>query len=556
MRRTLQHLVLTGTVPQETMRLVVSEVGERRAERELMRRGLLNDEQLARALAVASGLRFVDLASTEVQREAVARVSPELCRRHLVLPIAAQDSQLTLAVVDPEDVIALDDVASATGLTLLPVVAARDAMLAALDRYVRLDDQIADLTSELGEGAAASAQSDLTESLDADDDDAPIVRFVNLIISQAIQDRASDIHIDPGDRRLRVRYRIDGVLHDTQEAPPAIKDGVLSRLKIMSGIDIAEKRRPQDGRITVSHNGRSIDLRVATLPTVWGEKIVMRILDNSAEKRRLSDLSMSERNLSVYSESFSKPHGMLLVTGPTGSGKSTTLYTTLSEISRPEINVITIEDPVEYRMEGVAQMQVNPRAGLTFASALRSILRGDPDVVLVGEIRDAETARTSVEAALTGHLVLSTLHTNDAPSAVTRLIEMGIEPFLVASAIDTVVAQRLARRLCRECRALREPDRELVARLGFEMPEGGERVLVGEPVGCARCAGTGYRGRVALHEVMRVTEAIERHAVARSAGQEVRRTAVAEGMIPLRDDGWNKVLDGTTSIEEVLRVVA
>ncbi len=553
MRRLLEQLVRDGAVTGEVMADAVAKVGERRAERELLATGRVSDESVARASAAVQGLTYVDLLATEVDRRAVARLSHELCRRHYVLPLAVDGQTMTLAMVDPEDVIALDDVAGATGLAVYPVVAGREAMAVALDRYVRLDDEIADLSSELSESAATLGVMDTTEDIGDDEEDAPIVRFVNLIISQAIQDRASDIHIDPSETHLRVRYRIDGVLKDTQEAPPSIKDGVISRLKIMSGIDIAEKRKPQDGRISVLHNRRKIDLRVATLPTVWGEKIVMRILDNSAARLRLSDLNMSARNLEVYGESFRKPHGMLLVTGPTGSGKSTTLYTTLSEVARPEINVITVEDPVEYRMDGIAQMQVNPRAGLTFASALRSILRGDPDVVLVGEIRDAETAQTSIEAALTGHLVLSTLHTNDAPSAVTRLIEMGIEPFLVASALDSVVAQRLARRLCRHCVEMRDPDRQLLAELGFAAPLGAK---IGEPQGCPRCSGTGYRGRVALHEVMRVSEGVERLAVARASGLEIRKLAIEEGMVPLRDDGWQKVLNGVTSVEEVLRVVA
>lgn len=554
MRRILEHLVLTGTVSKDAMEQAIAKVGERRAERELLATGQLSSEALAKALTFTQGLRYVDLAEVPVDPRAVARLAPELARRHYVLPIALDGHELTLAMVDPDDVIALDDVTGSTGLVVVPVVATREAMGVALDRYVRLDAEIADLTDELGATAATMGGLDATENLEDEDDDVPIVRFVNLIISQAIQDRASDIHIDPTERHLRVRYRIDGVLHDVQQAPTGIKNGVISRLKIMSGIDIAERRKPQDGRITVAHNNRSIDLRVATLPTVWGEKIVMRILDNSASKISLKDLHMSPRNLEVYSQSFKKPHGMLLVTGPTGSGKSTTLYTTLHEVARPEINVITIEDPVEYRMEGIAQMQVNPRAGLTFATALRSILRGDPDVVLVGEVRDAETAQTSIEAALTGHLVLSTLHTNDAPSAVTRLVEMGIEPFLVASALEAVVAQRLARRLCKNCKVMRKPDPELLDSLGFTIP-GGE-ALVGEPQGCSRCSNTGYRGRVALHEVMQVSEGVQRLAVAHASGMEIRQLAIEEGMVPLREDGWRKVLEGVTSIEEVLRVAA
>lgn len=510
-----------------------------------------NEEYAAKVLAASLGLKYVDVDTFEVDMKAVALVGPELCRRHQVLPLTVSTHRIRLAMADPTDVIALDDVASATGLAVTPRVAAPEALQHAIDRYVRFDEQIADLSSELSESAASLAIDEASADLDDDDDDAPIVRFVNLIISQAIQDRASDIHIDPREASLLVRYRIDGVLHDQQHAPASIKDGVISRLKIMSGIDIAERRRPQDGRITVKHSKREIDLRVATLPTVWGEKIVMRILDNKASKMRLSNLDMSERNMQIFSDSFHKPHGMLLVTGPTGSGKSTTLYSTLSEIIRPEINVITVEDPVEYRMPGVAQIQVNAKAGLTFDGALRAILRSDPDVVLVGEIRDSETAQTSVEAALTGHLVLSTLHTNDAPSAVTRLIEMGIEPFLVASALDSVVAQRLARRLCKDCKIMRRPDPELLESLSFVIP-GGE-ALVGEPNGCPRCAGTGYRGRLPLHEIMPMTEEIKRLTVARASSLEIREAALEQGMVSLREDGWRKVLAGLTSIEEVLR---
>lgn len=505
----------------------------------------------AQQLAESLGLPYVNLFETEIEPQGVALVTPELCRRYHVMPITVSTYRIRLAMVDPGDVIAMDDVASATGRTITPFVASREGMDYALARYARHDEQIDLLSSELSKQVALL---DLDNSRVTDDssEDAPIVHLVNLIITQAIQDRASDIHIEPGENSLRVRYRIDGILHGVQDAPAAIANGVVSRLKIMSGIDIAERRRPQDGRMTVQHEGREIDLRVATLPTVAGEKVVMRILDSNSERLRIRDLEMSERNLAVFSESFSKSHGMLLVTGPTGSGKSTTLYTTLQEIASPEINVITIENPVEYRMEGISQMQVNPLAGLTFGTALRSILRSDPDVVLVGEIRDAETAQTSIEAALTGHLVLSTLHTNDAPSATTRLVEMGIEPFLVASALDSVMAQRLARRLCQDCVVMRRPDIDMLRALDFQGLDGD--IEVGEPQGCVRCAGTGYRGRIALHEVLHVSEEIERMVVARASSLEMRHVAIEQGMVPLRDDGWNKVLAGLTSIEEVLRV--
>jgi type IV pilus assembly protein PilB len=338
-----------------------------------------------------------------------------------------------------------------------------------------------------------------------------------------------------------------------QSAPKAIQNGVISRLKIMSDIDIAERRRPQDGRISVSRGGAQVDLRVATLPTMWGEKVVMRILDNGQAAVDVDDLMLLGANADRYRRAYTKPHGMILVTGPTGSGKSTTLYATLRSVAKPEINVITVEDPVEFLMAGINQVQVNPKAGLTFASALRSILRSDPDVVLLGEIRDRETAQIAIEASLTGHLVLSTLHTNDAPSAVSRLTEMGVEPFLVGSALDCVVAQRLARRLCERCKQPYEPDAETLEMLRFET-EAGQGIF--RPVGCASCSHTGYRGRIGIHEVMTVSEEIERLAVERASASEVGKIARAQGMATLRQDGWSKVRLGLTSIDEVVRVVA
>jgi type IV pilus assembly protein PilB len=435
------------------------------------------------------------------------------------------------------------------------VVAESADLLAVMDRYLRADDELNDLTTTLEEESAAEDAATLSIS-DGPDDDAPIVRFVNLVVSQAIQDHASDIHIEPAEHDMRVRYRIDGVLHEMQTAPKAIQNGVISRLKIMSDIDIAERRKPQDGRMSVSYGGRQIDLRVATLPTVWGEKVVMRILDNTTTSMSLRDLNLMKRNYDAYQASYSKPYGMILVTGPTGSGKSTTLYTTLNAVARPEINVITVEDPVEYRMPGINQVQVNPKAGLTFASALRSILRSDPDVVLLGEIRDHETAQIAIEASLTGHLVLSTLHTNDAPSAVTRLTEMDIEPFLVGSALDCVVAQRLARRLCDRCKRPAEYTFDDLQPLRFGIASPADVAQIFAPTGCASCSNTGYRGRIAVHEVMTVTEEIERLAVARASSVEIGRVAREQGMLTLREDGWEKAKLGLTSVDEILRVVA
>jgi len=523
--------------------------------RTLVELGMLTENQLVQALAAQVGMQFVDLDEAPVDRAAVAMVPGALCRRYTVLPIAIENGVLILATADPGNVMAVDDVRTVSGMQVTPVIATYDNVVRAIDRFVRADGEMENLSSAF-EDAQVEPEADLSKMGDFVDDDAPIVRYVNLLVTQAITDRASDIHIEPTEHDLRVRYRIDGVLHETQRSPKNITGGVISRVKIMSDIDIAEKRKPQDGRMSVVHNGRKIDLRVATLPTVWGEKIVMRILDNSTASLDLRDLSFLDHNYETYKESYTKPYGMILVTGPTGSGKSTTLYATLNAVSKPDINVITVEDPVEYRLAGINQVQVNPKAGLTFAAALRSILRSDPDVVLLGEIRDHETAQIAIEAALTGHLVLSTLHTNDAPSAVTRLTEMGIEPFLVGSALDCVVAQRLARRLCPKCKEAYQPTPQEMEAARFPWVPGEPLPELFRPAGCTACSKTGYKGRLALHEVMQVTEDIERLAVAHSSAADIAATAERQGMTTLRNDGWHKVALGQTSIEEILRVVA
>ena len=523
--------------------------------RTLVEIGVLSEGQLVAALARQVGMEFIDLDEYAVDRLAVGLVPAALCRRHTVLPIRISNGTLVLATADPGNVVAVDDVRTMSRMAVTPVVATYDNLLRAIDRYCRSDGEMEDLSTAFEEEASLAA-ADNAKVGDFVDDDAPIVRYVNLLVTQAITDRASDIHIEPAEHDLRVRYRIDGVLHEMQRSPKQIQGGVISRVKILSDIDIAEKRKPQDGRMSVVHNGRKIDLRVATLPTVWGEKIVMRILDNSTASLDLRDLSFLEDNYATYHESFTKPYGMILVTGPTGSGKSTTLYATLNAVSRPEINVITVEDPVEYRLDGINQVQVNPKAGLNFASALRSILRSDPDVVLIGEVRDHETAQIAIEAALTGHMVLSTLHTNDAPSAITRLIEMGIEPFLVGSALDAVVAQRLARKLCDKCKEPYVPNEVELVAARFPWMPGEDIPILHRGVGCATCSKTGYRGRIALHEVMRVTEEIERLAVSHASAADIAQAARKQGMIALRDDGWAKVIMGLTSIEEILRVVA
>jgi type IV pilus assembly protein PilB len=521
--------------------------------RVLVENQVITEAQLVAALAFQIGLPFADLNERSVDSAAVILIPAAVCRRHLVLPIGFEDGRLLLAMADPANVFALDDVRSLTGLEPRPVVVTRDDLQAAIERYCRDDAEMADLRTAMD--ADAEVEEDLAQITQVVED-APIVKYVNLLITQAIGDGASDIHIEPGEHDMRVRYRIDGVLHDVMRSPRSIQSGVISRLKIMADINIAEKRKPQDGRLSVNTRNGKVDLRMATLPTVWGEKVVMRILDNSTASLDLADLGFSEDNHARFATSYTKPYGMILVTGPTGSGKSTTLYATLNIVSRPEINVITVEDPVEYRLPGINQVQVNVKAGLTFAAALRSILRSDPDVVLIGEIRDHETAQIAVEAALTGHLVLSTLHTNDAPSAVTRLTEMGIEPFLVGSALDAVLAQRLARRLCSRCKEPYTPEASDLTLARFPWQPGEELPVLHRPVGCSGCAKTGYKGRLALHEVMTVSEEIERMAVSRSSSTEMGRVAREQGMTGLREDGMEKVRQGATSIEEILRVVA
>ena len=549
-------LILHGLLPIEALdTLLAGDPADEGAVRRLVDSGVITELQFAQARAAQANLPFVELLEYSVEASALALVSPLVCRRHEVLPIGIEGGRLVLAMVDPGNVFALDDVGEASRMRVSPMVAERSDLLAAIARFHRADDELSNLTTTLEE-EHDSILSTPDPSDEASDDAAPIVRFVNLLVSQAIQDKASDIHIEPGEASLRVRYRIDGVLHEMPSAPKSIQNGVISRLKIMADIDIAERRKPQDGRMSVSHGGRKIDLRVATLPTVWGEKVVMRILDNSTTSMDLRDLSLLDHNYDAFKTAYSKPYGMILVTGPTGSGKSTTLYTTLYSVARPEINVITVEDPVEYRMVGINQVQVNPKAGLTFASALRSILRCDPDVVLLGEIRDHETAQIAIEAALTGHLVLSTLHTNNAPSAITRLTEMGIEPFLVGSALDCVVAQRLARRLCERCKLPDLRSREQLAHLRFPLEPELALPVIYQANGCASCSNTGYRGRLAVHEVMTVTEEIERLCVARASSAEIAHTAQEQGMVSLRDDGWAKVGLGFTSVDEILRVVA
>jgi type IV pilus assembly protein PilB len=512
--------------------------------------GMIKEADLVRALAEQVGLEFVDLSDYHIDPSSTTLLPDALARRYRAIPIGERDGKLLVAMSDPANVYALDDIRTITNRDVQPVVATAADIEQAIQRFAGMDGQVEALASQ----ASEELQAD-DEHLEAALEEAPIVKLVQAIMTQAVGDRASDVHIEPTERDVRVRFRVDGVLHEVMHSPKNIQGGLISRLKVMADLNIAEKRVPQDGRISMRVGGRQLDLRVATLPTVYGEKIVIRVLDKSQALMKLEDLGFLEDAYKRFSASFRKPYGAILVTGPTGSGKSTTMYATLNILNEEDRNIITVEDPVEYRLDGVNQMQVNPKAGLTFASALRSILRADPDIVLIGEIRDKETATIAIEAALTGHLVLSSLHTNDAASAISRLVEMEVETFLVASAIDCVVAQRLARVLCERCKEAYKPEPTELLEAGYPewlLPEIDELF---RPAGCSACSSTGFRGRAGLYEVMPMTEEIERLTVDRASADVIRSTAIQQGMMSLRDDGLEKARTGMTSIGEIARVV-
>ncbi|HKN81145.1 MAG TPA: ATPase, T2SS/T4P/T4SS family [Actinomycetota bacterium] len=513
--------------------------------------GYIRERDLVRALAEQVGLEFVDLTEYRIDAAATALLPEALCRRYRALPIGEEDGKLLVAMSDPANVYALDDIRSITGRDVRPVVATSNDVEQAIQKFSGMSEQVEALASE----AADALDSEAGVTVEAAVEDAPIVKLVQAIMTQAAADRASDVHIEPTETDVRVRFRVDGVLHEIMHSPKSIQGGLISRLKVMGDLNIAEKRIPQDGRLSLRVNNRSLDLRLATLPTVHGEKIVIRILDKTNALLQLSELGFLPQAFESYERSFRKPYGAILVTGPTGSGKSTTLYATLNIVNSIDRHIVTVEDPVEYRLPGVNQIQVNPKAGLTFASALRSILRADPDIILIGEIRDRETAMIAVESALTGHLVLSSLHTNDAPSAITRLIEMQVETFLVGSAIDCVVAQRLARQLCEKCKQAFTPEESELIEAGYAESRIPDLGVFFRPSGCQSCSNTGYRGRIGLYEVMPMTEEIERLAVERASSETVKRVAIEQGMYTLRDDGLHKAASGLTSIEEIARVV-
>jgi type IV pilus assembly protein PilB len=517
----------------------------------LLDKGLIRPVDLLRALARQAGVRFVDLDEFPVDWSVAQSIPLAMARRHRVLPVAYEDEKIVVAMANPADVLALDDLRTLLRREVVVALVDPAQLQAALDRAASSEAEVAEaLQAATEEADDIAGPQELVEDSVAE---APIVRFVQGVIARAVAGRASDVHVEPDEKGLRVRLRIDGVLHDAMRAPASLKAGIVSRIKVMADLDIAERRLPQDGRTRVRTGGRTIDMRVATVPTVFGEAAVLRLLDTREAGHSLADLSMDPGVLERWESAYRRPWGAILVTGPTGSGKTTTLHATLSELNEEHRNLMTIEDPVEYQLSGVKQVQVNVAAGLTFASALRSFLRADPDVMLVGEIRDHETAVIAAEASLTGHLVLSSLHTNDAASAPLRLTEIGVAPFLVTSAVQAVLAQRLARKLCDRCKAPYEPNDVELSEARW--PSGWPTPEFHHAVGCSACSATGYRGRMAVHEVMLMTEPLRRLVLERAGADAVRHQAVEDGMVPLWEDGLKKVASGLTTVEELARVV-
>ena len=551
-------IAATGLVPADKLALVRGAAGQGSLARALVDQNVASSEGLARTLAARHQMPLVDLALTGVVEEAAKEIPLHVLERVVAIPYALADGALHVAIADPGNIQAIDELRLATRHTLELGVGSRDDIETELRRLSRASEAFG-ARAAVDEELAAEEEEE-ADDLEVDDgiSDAPLVRLVNSVIFQAAEDGASDVHFEPQEDALLVRFRVDGVLQEVQRIPKRMTPGVVTRLKVLAKLDIAERRKPQDGRISLNAAaaGRMLDVRVATLPTVEGESVVMRLLDKSKKAPTLEELGMSEEMRAQLEELIRRPTGALLVTGPTGSGKSTTLYAALTEINRPEINIITVEDPVEYRLGGVNQVQINQKAGLTFATALRSILRSDPDVVMVGEIRDGETAKISIEAALTGHLVLSTLHTNDAPQALTRLGEMGVEPFLVGAAVSAVLAQRLARKLCTHCCEMYTPsvDEMLKARVSPEIAAASDGMVFYRKKGCPRCNHTGYKGRIGIYQLLAMSEQLETLAVTKASREDIERAALGEGMRTLWDDGLAKVAAGLTSIEELARV--
>ena len=517
----------------------------------LVKSGAVDETTYTNFLGQMYNLPVVDLEKVDIDMACIDLVPGDVATKFQVLPISRRGRVLTMAMANPSNIFAIDDIKFITGLDVLPAVAGEISIKRYIDKFYATTDSLAAIMEGIEDDIELVEEEDDDDITGQEGQNAPVVKLVNTLLAEAVKMGASDIHIEPYEKNMRVRYRVDGVLHEVMEPPIKLRNAIISRLKIMSELDIAERRIPQDGRIKLKIGDKKVDLRVSTLPCIFGEKVVMRILDKGNLNLDLADFGMEEQAISEINKAIASPFGMVLVTGPTGSGKTTTLYSCLAALNSPERNIMTAEDPVEYNIDGINQVQVRDEVGLTFASALKAFLRQDPNIVMVGEIRDLETGGIATKAALTGHLVLSTLHTNDAPSTVNRMIDMGIEPFLVASSTVLIMAQRLVRRICKNCRAEVEISDEALKDLGLPP---GSSVFKGK--GCDRCGGTGYAGRQGLYEVMTITPEIREAILDRASTTELRLIARRQGMLTLRDDGLLKVAKGITTIEEVLRETA
>ncbi|PYO00220.1 MAG: type II secretion system protein GspE [Candidatus Rokuibacteriota bacterium] len=546
-------LVADGVTTPEMITAALTRMqttGERLGEA-LVALGAVTKDDVLKALAVQNNLPYLFRGELPSPLPVVKNLSPKYLRQYVVCPIAVEGGLLTVATADPLNPMIVDDLRQSTGLDVRIVVSPGEGILEAIDRtYDGAATPLQRIVEGLEEERGPEGEEDVNHLRDMAFE-APVIRLVNLLVESAIAAEASDIHIEPFEDTLRVRYRIDGILFDQESPPRRLRDAVTSRIKLMAEMNIAERRLPQDGRIRVSLHGRRVDIRVSTIPTVHGESIVMRLLDRASVFLPLEKLGFGSDTLKHFEALIQRPHGILLVTGPTGSGKTTTLYAALEKINSPDRKILTIEDPVEYQLKGVNQIPVKPKIGLSFATGLRHIVRQDPDVILVGEIRDLETVDIAIQAALTGHMVFSTLHTNDAPGAIPRLQDMGAEPYLIASVLEGVLAQRLVRRICQACRAPETPSAADIEALGVEAPPG---VTLYRGLGCDECRNTGYRGRTAIYELFTITEDVRSLILRRASSREIRRLAVEAGMTTLRMDGWSRACEGVTTVEEVLRV--
>lgn len=550
-----EALVERGLITPEKLKKATEEANRTKEplRRVLIKLGMVDEDAIISFFGDQLGIPRIDFSNYILEPQVVDILPENFCRKNLIMPLFKIGETLTIAMVDPLDVFTLDEVRLKTGCEVDPVVVSEKELTKVFDQYYGVKGTMNDIVQSIDKDKLEikPGREPDPKALQGGVEDAPIVKLVNLLITEAIKAGASDIHIEPDENLLGTRYRVDGVLHEVMSPPKDLQASIISRIKILSGMDIAEKRVPQDGRFQLKIEGRQIDARVSTIPTVYGENIVIRLLDLNSILLGLSDLGFDKEMLGVYEKLIHRPYGIILVTGPTGSGKTTTLYSSLSTINSPEKNIVTIEDPIEYRLKLVRQMQVNPKAGLTFATGLRSILRQDPDIIMVGEIRDLDTAEIAIQAALTGHLVLSTLHTNDAPGAISRLIDMGVEPFLVSSSVAAVIAQRLVRIICKDCKENYAPSAKLLEELGLPPSK---QVKFYRGKGCDKCLNTGYKGRIGIFELMLPDDAMKALIVAKSSSAEIRKSAIKNGMKVIQKDGIDKVIAGMTTVEEVLRV--